>query len=144
MNKTTEKQNLEAFPSTVKGFVAALERIELCRDIYWDEFAETPVIKDRATGKTMPVTDDFRAAVKGEVEARFGIYNCGKFDDAFRVFYSSPERRIHPIKERIESIEYDGGEHIAGSLVRILNVKPSPYAIEAARLMFAGGIQRLY
>ena len=141
-NKKTKKP--EAFPNTVRGFVLAMERAETCRDIRWNEFTESPVILDRRTGRTRPVTDEYRSGIVTEIEERFGLFSLCKFDHAFRVFYSSPERSYHPIKERIESIEYDGGNHISESLVKILNVSPSPYAAEAARLLFAGGIRCLY
>ena len=143
MNKN-EKKPSETFPRTVNGFVDALELAATCRDIRWDEFTETPVRPDGATGKMTPVDDAYRALIKAEIELRFGLYNISKFEDAFRIICASPERRYNPIKERIESIEYDGEEHISESFARILNVKPSPYASETARLLFAGGIRRLY
>lgn len=137
-----QPQNNRMISKTVNGFVTAMDESESCRDIRWDEFTEAPVVLKN--GRTEQVSDDYRAEIKAELESKFGLYSVSKFEDAFRIFCADPVRRYHPIKERIESIEWDGKSHIASVLVDVLKVDPSAYAVEAARLLFAGGIRRLY
>lgn len=131
-------------PKTVNGFVDAMMQAETCVPVRWDEFLEVPVVLNESTGKAEPVDDAYRAAIKAELETAFGLYSVSKFDDAFRIFCAEPSRRYHPIKQRIEAIKWDGKNHIQHVFVNVLKVDPSPYAIETARLFFAGGIQRLY
>ncbi len=139
-----QKKQQGQLPKTVNGFVDAMMAVEKCAPVRWDEFLEVPVVLDENTGKAEPVNDAYRAEIKAELETKFGLYSVSKFDDAFRIFCAEPSRRYHPIKNRIESIQWDGESHIKEAFVKILKVKPSPYAAEAARLFFAGGIQRLY
>ena len=137
-----KKQQQGPIPKTVNGFVDAMMQAQTCAPVLWDEFLEVPVVLQ--DGKAEPVNDAYRAEIKAELETKFGLYSVSKFDDAFRIFCAEPSRRYHPIQQRIEGIQWDGKSHINESFVRILQVNPSPYAVEAARLFFAGGIQRLY
>lgn len=141
MKNTQKAVNL---PKTIYGMVAALELTESCVNVRFDEFTERAVLLDPATGSREPVTDADRAEVKAEIEERFGLYSASKFDEAWRIFVSDPTRRYHPIKQRIENIQWDGRQHIAHIFERVLQVDVSPYDMEAARIFFAGGIQRLY
>lgn len=137
-----KKQQQGPIPKTVNGFVDAMLQAQTCAPVLWDEFLEVPVVLQ--DGKAEPVNDAYRAEIKAELETKFGLYSVSKFDDAFRIYCAEPSRRYHPIQQRIEGIQWDGRSHINESFVRILQVNPSPYAVEAARLFFAGGIQRLY
>ena len=143
MSEQKTRANRE-LPKTVNGFVTAMDEAETCRTVRWDEFLEIPVLLDQDTGKTEPLNDAYRASIKAELEERYKLYSVSKFDDAFRIFCADPLRRYHPIKSRIESIQWDGEAHIVNVFEKILKVSPSPYAVECARLLFAGGIQRLY
>ena len=137
-----KKQQQGPIPKTVNGFVDAMLQAQTCAPVLWDEFLEVPVVLQ--DGRSEPVNDAYRAEIKAELETKFGLYSVSKFDDAFRIYCAEPSRRYHPIQQRIEGIQWDGKSHINESFVRILQVNPSPYAVEAARLFFAGGINRLY
>lgn len=129
---------------TIDAFVEALNAAVSCADVRWDEFARAPVRLNPVTMKTEPLSDADLAAIQAEVETRFGLYSTRKFDFAFRLLCADPARAFHPIKRRVEAIMWDGRPHITRLLERVMKTEPSPLAAEAARLLFAGGIHRLY
>ncbi len=85
-------------------------------------------------------TDDSKARVY--IEEKYKIQNFKSFDDALNVFLN--ERPYHPIKDIIEATEWDGTERINTLLIRWLCCEDTPYTREVSRLIFAGGIHRLY
>lgn len=86
--------------------------------------------------------DTHDSIVRGYIEARYMIHNHDKCDDAFRMLLKS--REYNPVTEEIESIEWDGKERIPTLLSKWLKCDDTPYTREVSRLIFAGGINRLY
>lgn len=76
------------------------------------------------------------------IEKKYKIHNKEKLDDALRIFFS--ERAYHPVKRIIESVEWDGVSRIENLFVKWLKCENTPYTREITRLVFAGGIHRLY
>ena len=85
-------------------------------------------------------TDDARA--RTYIESKYGIYNLKKFDDAFRLYVSS--KSYNPVKQIIENQKWDGEKRICNFLTEIMKADNSAYTKEVSRLIFAGGIHRLY
>ena len=85
-------------------------------------------------------TDDARA--RTYIESKYGIYNLKKFDDAFRLYVSS--KSYNPVKQIIENQKWDGEKRICNFLTEIMKADSSAYTKEVSRLIFAGGIHRLY
>ncbi len=54
------------------------------------------------------------------------------------------EREYHPIKETIEGLKWDGEPRIEQFLCFSLKCDDTPYVREVSRLIFAGGIHRVY
>lgn len=54
------------------------------------------------------------------------------------------EREYHPIKNIIEAETWDGMERISTFLTKWTKCEDTPYTREVSRLIFAGGINRLY
>jgi predicted P-loop ATPase len=54
------------------------------------------------------------------------------------------EREYHPIKQIIEAVEWDGVSRIQELFIKWLKCEDTPYIREVTRLVFAGGIHRLY
>ncbi len=54
------------------------------------------------------------------------------------------EREYHPIKETLEGLEWDGQARLENFLTYALKCDNSPYVREVSRLIFAGGIHRVY
>jgi predicted P-loop ATPase len=53
-------------------------------------------------------------------------------------------REYNPILELIDGVQWDGENRIENCLTRWMKAEDSPYTREVSRLIFAGGINRLY
>ena len=76
------------------------------------------------------------------IEQKYNIHNREKLDDALRIVFA--EKEYHPIKNIIESTPWDGVSRIQTLFVKWLKCEDTPYTREVTRLVFAGGIHRLY
>lgn len=76
------------------------------------------------------------------IEQKYKIHSREKLDDALRILFS--EREYHPIKQIIEAIQWDGISRIQELFIKWLKCEDTPYTREVTRLVFAGGIHRLY
>ena len=85
-------------------------------------------------------TDTARAAQILETE--YGLYSPQKLREALRLFFEN--RRMHPIREKLKRIQWDGTPRLEEFLPRWMQCEDTPYTREVSRLIFAGGIRRLY
>ena len=86
--------------------------------------------------------DDDEAAARYYIEKTYGIYAPNKLTDAMRVLFR--ERSYNPIIDLVEGEKWDGEERIGQFLIKWAGVEDTAYAREVSRLIFAGGIHRLY
>lgn len=87
-------------------------------------------------------TDAQDAAARTYIEREYGLWNTKKYTDALQcVFHSNT---YHPIKQVIEALEWDGVSRIPKLLSTWMGADDNEYTREVSRLIFAGGIQRLY
>lgn len=93
-------------------------------------------------GRVRSWTDTDESASRAYIEQEYGIHSVQKHGDALSCLFNS--RKYHPIKQEIESIEWDGTDRIATILTKWMGVEDSEYTREVSRLIFAGGIHRLY
>lgn len=94
------------------------------------------------TGTLRNWTDDDESKLKVYIEENYNIYHHQKFYDAFRAV--AVDRKIHPIKDIIESEEWDGTPRIDGFLRDVMGCENDDYTREVSRMIFYGGINRLY
>lgn len=87
-------------------------------------------------------SDATDAASQNYLESAYGLYSPEKHDKALRLLFQ--ERRYHPIIDYLESVPWDGVERCGEFLTRWAKVEDSAYSREVSRLIFAGGIHRLY
>ena len=87
-------------------------------------------------------TDKDLAWVEQHLETYYGLYSPTKLQTALRLFYH--HRRYHPIRERLRALDWDGTERIEGFLTRWMGCEDTPYVREVSRLIFAGGVHRLF
>ena len=87
-------------------------------------------------------TDTDESASRAYIEQEYGIHSVQKHGDALACVFKA--RKYHPIKQAIESIKWDGIDRIATVLTKWMGVEDSEYTREVSRLIFAGGIHRLY
>ena len=89
-----------------------------------------------------PWTDADEAHSMNYIESAFGIYSREKHSAALRILFDS--RKYNPIRDIVDSIEWDGQNRCEHFLSKWALVEDSPYTREVSRLIFAGGIHRLY
>lgn len=87
-------------------------------------------------------TDADEAESRRYIECEYGISNRDKHADALRLLFES--REYNPIIDIIESLEWDGKERCEDFLPKWGKTDNNSYAREVSRLIFAGGIHRLY
>jgi hypothetical protein len=75
-------------------------------------------------------------------EANYGLYSDKKHSDALRILWK--EREYNPIKDIVDTLEWDGEERCIHFLAKWAKVEDTAYTREVSRLIFAGGINRLY
>lgn len=76
------------------------------------------------------------------VEKNYHIHNEKKLADALRIVFF--ENTYNPAKELIEATEWDGKPRVKHILTKWLKADDDEYVHEVSRLIFAGGIHRLY
>lgn len=76
------------------------------------------------------------------LEREYGIYAERKHTDALRIFFR--EREYNPILDMVKALEWDGTERCEHFLTEWAKAEDTPYTREVSRLIFAGGINRLF
>ena len=79
-------------------------------------------------------TDEDSAASRTYIEREYGIHNVSKHEDAFKCLLQS--RSIHPIKQIIEGVKWDGEDRIERFLHTYTQCEDTPYTREVSRLIF--------
>ncbi len=125
---------------TIENFLTILRYDSYFNNIRYNLMSLTPEIEENEVIR--PWTDADESRAKMHIESVYKIHNAKKFEDALRIFFK--EHGYHPIKEQIELIEWDGKERIGEMLTKWLKAEDTPYTREVSRLIFAGGINRLY
>ena len=85
-------------------------------------------------------TDDAEAMYY--LESTYGMYSKEKYQAALRLLFKS--REYNPVKDMVEKVEWDGERRCHDFLHKYGKCDNSPYSREVSRLIFAGGIHRLY
>lgn len=93
-------------------------------------------------GKTEQWTDADAASAKMYIEKTYKLRSEESFRDAFRVIVR--ERAYHPIRDYIKGIKWDGKTRIEEFLHKWTLCEDTAYTREVSRLIFAGGIHRLF
>ncbi len=125
---------------TIENFLTVLNQDKKFQNLRFNELSYSP--EKFIDGKTVKWTDADDAETRNYIEKEYGLYNVQKLDDALRIKFF--ENKYHPIKQIVESIKWDGVERIPTMLIKHLKCEDTPYTREVSRLIFAGGINRLY
>lgn len=118
----------------------------LCNDpkfshVRYNEMSKRPVVVND-DGVESLWTDDQDAGCRSYIEKHYGIHSVQKCSDALSLFFRA--RAYHPIKNAIEKTEWDGVKRIPYVLTKWMDAEDTEYTREVSRLIFAGGINRLY
>ena len=87
-------------------------------------------------------SDGDDAKLRCDIETSYGLYSQQKYYDAFNK--TAQERAFNPLKDLIEHEDWDGKPRIDRFLVDIMKCEDSDYMREVSRMIFYGGINRLY
>lgn len=126
---------------TIENFLSILENDPLLKDyLLYNELSNAP--ECISSGEIRRWKDEDDSWLRGYIEQNYCIYSPQKLDDALRVRFN--QRRYHPVREKIQSITWDGKPRIKRFLIEWLKVDDYPYSEEVSRLIFAGGIHRAF
>lgn len=135
--KLTEKG---AIANTIDNYCAIFENDEHFSSISYNLLTNNPEVTKN--GVILNWTDANDAECRRFIEEQYSIHSAQKMDDAFRILLN--KRAYHPVRDLIESIEWDGVSRIESLLIKWLGIADTEYAREVSRLIFAGGIHRVY
>ena len=127
--------------ASVDNYLSVMRNDGHIKDLFvYDVFSNKVICKEHGDFRNWTDMDD--SCLKAYIEKHYGIYNQPKYFDAFNTILA--ERIYHPIKSIIESDNWDGKPRIDNFLKDILKCEDTDYIREVSRMIFYGGISRLY
>ena len=126
--------------STIDNFLLILRNDKEFESLRFNQLSYSP--EHIVDGKLERWQDKDDSKARFYIEQKYKIHNREKLDDALRILFA--EREYHPIKQIIEAVEWDGVSRIQELFIKWLKCEDTPYIREVTRLVFAGGIHRLY
>ena len=130
---------------TIENFLTAMEEDKRYANIRYNELsgrAEVHNVIIDGRPQTKRWTDADEAASERYMETAYELYSPQKHERALRLLFE--ERRYNPIRDVIDNVKWDGEERCEHFLSKWALVEDSEYTREVSRLIFAGGINRLY
>lgn len=126
---------------TIQAFLDIMLCDPYYADIRYNVLAQTAEYPC-ADGKYARWTDADEAASQAYIEKSYGLYQKEKHTAALRLLFKA--REYNPVISLIETVKWDGKERCEQFLTKWAKVDDGPYSREVSRLIFAGGIWRLY
>lgn len=126
--------------ATVENFRAVLEFEPQFASLRYNTMRYSP--EHIVDGKIVRWTDADDSMVRWFIEKKYHFHSVQKCDDALRMLFKA--REYNPVRNLVESLVWDGTPRIMGFLAKWLKCEDTPYTREVSRLIFAGGIHRLY
>ena len=127
--------------SSTENYITIMRNDEEINELFaYDTFGDNIIYTGGNHKRLWDDKDD--SNLRAYIEKKYGIYNQQKYYDAFNVILK--ERSFHPIKELIEEEPWDGTPRIDAFLTDILGCDSDNYTREVSRMIFYGGISRLY
>jgi len=128
----------------ISNFVTIMEHDSYYRGIRYNALSNRAEIHTTVNQKLniVPWTDADEARSMNHIEQDYGLYSKDKHTAALRILFD--ERKYNPIIDIVDAIKWDGENRCEHFLSKWALVDDSPYTREVSRLIFAGGIHRLY
>ena len=129
---------------TISNFVKIMQNDVRYSGIKYNEMRGKAEIHTVEKGEITiePWTDADEAHSMNYIESAFGMYSKDKHAAALRILFQ--ERAYNPIVEIVDGIKWDGVPRCTDFLHKWGKCEDTPYTREVSRLLFAGGIHRLY
>lgn len=126
---------------TIENFAAILQGDGRLKDLFlYNELLNAPERLENGIARRW--TDEDDSWLRGYIEQKYHLYGPQKLDDALRVQFA--KRKYHPVRDKIKSIVWDGKPRIKRLLIDLMKAEDCPYSEEVSRLIFAGGIHRIF
>ena len=126
--------------ATIDNFLMILRNDKTFDGLRFNQLSYSP--EHIVNGKLERWQDKDDSRTRFYIEQKYKIHSREKLDDALRILFA--EREYHPIKQIIEAVQWDGVSRIQTLFIKWLKCEDTPYIREVTRLVFAGGIHRLY
>ena len=130
------KDGNDKVANNIYNYKTILAEDPIFKDMTYNLMSRLPEIR----GRKWEDADDSKTRMY--IERKYSIYSPQKLEDAIKILFS--ERGYHPLKDIIESVEWDGVERIENMLIKYMIADDNDYSREVSRLVFAGGIHRIY
>ena len=153
MEMSTVEDVLESLARTQKGNVKS--SIENCMTIlYRDPLLKDAICKNELTNKIdivkpllwkrngNSITDVDMYQIQRYIETHYGISNDKVINKAVSI--AASERSYHPIRNFLETLQWDGKSRIASLLPRFLGADDNEYTREIIRLLMLAAVHRVY
>lgn len=130
---------------TINNFLSILLNDERYKNIRYNLISnQAEVMTTNAAGESVlkSWTDTEDAISRNYIEEQYHLYSVQKHTDALRILFR--QREYNPIIDLIETFDWDGQNRIEGFLTKWMGAEDTDYIHEVSRLIFAGGINRLY
>lgn len=113
------------------GFNEFAQQLYLCGNVPWEK-------EDNC--RAWSSHDD--SALFSLIQADYGLKSRQDFADALKNV--SMRNKFHPVRELLDSLTWDGKEHIRSLLPEYLGAEDSDYTYQVMRLWMLGAVSRVY
>lgn len=129
---------------TIENILLVMENSVAYEGIKFNELlgrAEIHTVKNKRI-TISPWTDADEAQSMYYIEKNFNIFSKEKHSAALKILFD--ERKYNPLTDIVDKVKWDGKERCQHLLSTWMKTDDTPYTREVSRLIFAGGIHRLY
>ena len=124
----------------ISNYVRILHNDPFFGNVWYNEIKRNAV--RRTPEGNLPWNDSELSSATDHIETHYKIKDRANLKDAFNIFISN--KKYNPVKDLIEELEWDGTPRIHRFLIDIMKCEDCLYSEEVSRLIFAGGINRIY
>lgn len=126
--------------STIDNFLTVMRNDQFYAGVRYNLLTNAP---ERCRhGEVDRWSDADEAESRHYIETEYNIHSESKHYDALRILFR--EREYHPIQDIVDDLVWDGEPRVEDFLIKWMSAEDNEYTREVSRLIFAGGIHRLY
>lgn len=142
-----ENGNVKSVKQLVHNFEVVMDKdSRFAGKIRLNEFAQQPYLygsvpwENENNCRAWSSHDD--SALFSLIQADYGLKSRQDFADALKNV--SMRNKFHPVRELLDSLTWDGKEHIRSLLPEYLGAEDSDYTYQVMRLWMLGAVSRVY
>ena len=126
--------------TTIDNFFRIMSSAPQYTGIHFNVMTGRPEVHDGQLIRSWDDADE--AESRSFIERCYHIHSLSKHNDALQMLFR--QREYNPLLNLVESLTWDGENRCEIFLPAIMKADDTPYVREVSRLIFAGGINRLY